>query len=200
MIRLIEGQIRHRDVETVIVGCGGVGYHLRAPLPLVDRLGEVGQAVTLWVHTQVREDAINLFGFETREDLKLFETLIGINKIGAKLALAMMSTLTTDRLVAAVRNEDIASLTAVPGIGKRSAERLVVELRDRLDGYGGGGVSASPVAASGVGNDLQSGLMNLGFRSKEVSGVVEALLKERPDADLGELLSEGIARLSSGAR
>lgn len=201
MIRLLEGQLRHRGADAVVLSCGGVGYRVRVPVPLLAKLGSVGQAALLWIHTQVRDDAISLFGFEAHEDLQLFETLISINGIGAKIALAMMSTLSTRRLVQAVRGEDMGTLTSVPGIGKRSAERLIVELRDRLGVFVGGSdklnshVPVSPIAA-----DLQSGLTNLGFKPKAIAAAVEAVLKDDPEGDLGDLLSAAIARMTGGKR
>jgi Holliday junction DNA helicase RuvA len=155
----------------------------------------------LWIHTQVRDDAISLFGFEAHEDLELFETLISINGIGAKIALAMMSTLPTRRLVQAVRTEDFRTLTAVPGIGKRSAERIVVELRDRLDGFGGpAGTDSMPPGDQGLMADLESGLANLGFKAKDISRAVEKVLAEQPDGDLGDLLAASIAEMTGGKR
>jgi Holliday junction DNA helicase RuvA len=161
----------------------------------------VGQPALLWVHTQVRDDAISLFGFEALEDLDLFETLISINGIGAKIALAMMSTLPTRRLVQAVRSEDVRTLCSVPGIGKRSAERIVVELRDRLDAFGGpAGGSSLPPAANAMVADLESGLLNLGFKAKAIAGAVDKVMTDQPDGDLGDLLSAAISELTSGSR
>ena len=201
MIRLLEGTLRHRTPDYVVIGCSGVGYRVRVPVPLLSKLGSVGQPAVLWIHTQVREDAISLFGFEAHEDLELFETLIGINGIGAKIGLAMMSTLPTRRLVQAVRTEDVKTLTAVPGIGKRSAERIVVELRDRLDGFGGpaGGVSIPP-SDNALISDLESGLANLGFKSKDIARAVEKVVSDQPDADLGDLLAAAIAEMTGGKR
>jgi len=201
VIRLLEGTLRHRTPDFVVVGCGGVGYRVRVPVPLLSKLGSVGQAAVLWIHTQVRDDAISLFGFEAHEDLELFETLISINGVGAKIALAMMSTLPTRRLVQAVRDGDLRTLTAVPGIGKRSAERIVVELRDRLDGFSGGAAGASQATGDhGLVADLESGLANLGFKTKDISRAVEKVVAAQPEADLGELLAAAIAEMTGGKR
>ena len=201
MIRLLEGQLRHRTADYVVIGCKGVGYRVRLPVPLLAKLGTVGAPALLWIHTQVRDDAISLFGFEAHEDLELFETLIGINGVGAKIALAMMSTLPTRRLVQAVRSEDQRTLTSVPGIGKRSAERIIVELRDRLDGFGGpaGGASIPP-SANAVVADLESGLANLGFKAKEIGAAIDKVLSDNPDGDLGDLLGAAIAEMTARKR
>ena len=201
MIRLLEGQLRHRTADYVVIGCNGVGYRVRVPVPLLAKLGTVGSPALLWIHTQVRDDAISLFGFEAHEDLQLFETLIGINGVGAKIALAMMSTLSTRRLVQAVRSEDQRTLTSVPGIGKRSAERIIVELRDRLDGFGGPAGDASiPPSANTVVADLESGLANLGFKAKAIAAAIEKVLSDDPDGDLGDLLSAAIAEMTARKR
>jgi holliday junction DNA helicase RuvA len=201
LIRLLEGTLRHRTPDYVVIGCSGVGYRVRVPVPLLSKLGSVGQPALLWIHTQVRDDAISLFGFEAHEDLELFETLISINGIGAKIALAMMSTLPTRRLVQAVRTEDMRTLTAVPGIGKRSAERIIVELRDRLDAFGGpAGGDSIPPGDQGLMADLESGLANLGFKAKDIARSVEKVLAEQPDGDLGDLLAAAIAEMTGGKR
>ena len=201
MIRLLEGQLRHRTADYVVIGCKGVGYRVRVPVPLLSKLGTVGADAVLWIHTQVRDDAISLFGFEAHEDLELFETLIGINGIGAKIALAMMSTLSTRRLVQAVRTEDQRTLTSVPGIGKRSAERIIVELRDRLDGFGGlAGGESIPPSANAVVADLESGLANLGFKAKDISKAIDKVMSENPEGDLGDLLGSAIAAMTAGKR
>jgi Holliday junction DNA helicase RuvA len=200
VIRLIEGTLRQRGIDAVIVSCGGVGYRLRAPAPVLAKLGAEGEQVTLWVHTHVREDAIQLYGFSSADQLQLFEVLIGLSGVGAKLGLAILSTLAPRQLATAVNTGDVATLTAVPGIGKRTAERLLVDLRDRLGGVIGGGSAgagggAISDAAQRMAADLASGLANLGFKSKAVGKVVSDLVGDG-SGDLSELFQEAIARLA----
>jgi holliday junction DNA helicase RuvA len=200
VIRLIEGTLRHRGIDEVIVSCAGVGYRLRVPAPVLAKLGAQGEQVTLWVHTHVREDAMALYGFSSADQLKLFEVLIGLSGVGAKLGLAILSTLAPRQLATAVSMGDVATLTAVPGIGKRTAERLLVDLRDRLGGVIGtsspaGSAGAISDAAQRMAADLASGLANLGFKSKAVGKVVADLVGDG-SGDLSELFQEAIARLA----
>ena len=132
MIALLRGTLVDKSPSRLIVDAGGVGYDVQVPLSTFYALGEPGTAVTLRIHTHVREDVMALFGFATPLELTLFERLIAINGIGPKLALAVLSGIEPADFIRAIRGQDVARLTAIPGIGKKTAERIGLELKDRL--------------------------------------------------------------------
>lgn len=204
MIRYLEGQLRFKEVDQVIVSCGGVGYRCAVPTSLPPQLGDAGTTVELWVHTQVRDDAIRLIGFGERQDLDLFETLVAVNGLGPKIALSLLSTLSTGQIIQALRSGEEKLLTQASGVGKRLAQRMVMELADRVGGLaivGGAGTGlpgqspSSPLTA-----DLESGLINLGFKAREVAPVVAAVVEAEPEAAFKVLFTEALGRLRSGAR
>ncbi len=156
--KLIEKQPGRAIVETG----GGVGYDLTISIPTFTALPAVGGPVALHIHTQVREDQIALFGFAERDEKRLFERLIGVTGVGPKLAITLLSGLDPERAVAAIRAQDHASLTRIPGVGKKLAERLVLELKDKLDDF-----AVAPQAATVRGaavEDVLSALTNLGYQ------------------------------------
>ena len=165
MIAHLHGTILEKHPNQVIVEAGGVGYDVSIPVSTFTLLPEANAEVRLRIHTQVREDAISLFGFLTIEEKLVFERLISVSGIGPKLAIAVLSGLPVDRLVTAIRGGDLNSLTKIPGVGKKTSERIVLELRDKLDGIGG---APSPVqlpreaAISALDQDVVSALLNLG--------------------------------------
>ena len=165
MIAFLRGTVLEKQPQRLIIDVGGVGYEVLVPLSTYFDAAEPGSAtpVSLHVHTHVREDALQLFGFASRFELDLFTRLIGISGIGPKLALAVLSGIEPAELVRAVRTQNIARLTGIPGIGKKTAERIGLELKDRLpDGFG----AAEPAPLSPndqVRADLLSALANLGY-------------------------------------
>ncbi len=166
MIAHLRGTLLEKHPNQVIIECGGVGYDVTIPVTTFSRLGDVGQEVKLRIHTQVREDAFSLFGFASLDEKRLFEKLIGVSGIGPKLAVTVLSGLAASDLVAALRTGDLARLVKIPGVGKKTAERMVLELRDKVDGLGAGG-SALPVVPRGpvftaLEEDILSALGNLG--------------------------------------
>ena len=167
MIAHLRGLLLEKHPNQAIVDCQGVGYDVTIPISTFSSLPDAGQEVKLRIHTHVREDAIALFGFTTQGEKNLFEKLISVSGIGPKLGITVLSGLQVNDLVTAIRGGDVARLQKVPGIGKKTAERLVLELRDKVDGVGalpGVAAPASPAARafSNVEEDVLSGLMNLG--------------------------------------
>jgi Holliday junction DNA helicase RuvA len=162
LIARLAGTLFDKQVQRLIIDVGGVGYEVHVPLSTLYVVGEPGSAVALHVHTHVREDAIQLFGFATSAELALFERLIGIGGIGPKVALAVLSGIEPPDLVRAIRQADLARLTSIPGVGKKTAERMIVELRDRLPP----GLEPEPAAnaADQVRGDVLSALANLGYQ------------------------------------
>ena len=137
MIAHLRGQILSKTPNAVVIDCGGVGYELAISVTTYTEIGEVGAEVRLHVHTHVREDALLLFGFAEQTEKRLFEKLLTISGIGPKLAITVLSGISADRLVGAIRSGDHATLTKIPGIGKKTAERVVLELKDKLDDLAG---------------------------------------------------------------
>jgi Holliday junction DNA helicase RuvA len=165
MIASLRGKLLEKHPNQVIVDTGGVGYDVTIPVCTFSSLGETGCEVRLRIHTHVREDAIQLFGFLTAEEKTVFERLISVSGIGPKLAITVLSGLATADLVAAIREGSVERLVRIPGVGKKTAERMVLELKDKLDMFPGvpRAAAATPGdALSAVEQDVLSALLNLG--------------------------------------
>jgi holliday junction DNA helicase RuvA len=166
MIAHLRGKLLEKHPNQVIVDTGGVGYDVTIPVSTFSSLSEAGSEVRLRIHTHVREDAIQLFGFLTVEEKTVFERLISVSGIGPKLAITVLSGLATPDLVAAIREGAVERLVRIPGVGKKTAERMVLELKDKLDIFPGaprGAAAMRPAdALSAVEHDVLSALLNLG--------------------------------------
>jgi Holliday junction DNA helicase RuvA len=165
MIAFLRGRVLDKHPNRIVVDVNGVGYELYVPLSTYYHVGDAGTEISLRVHTHVREDALQLFGFLTPLEQLLFERLIGISGIGPKLAIAVLSGIETRELVVSVQRADIARLTRIPGIGKKTAERIVLELKDRLGDVapGDAGAGEQRPSADRLRDDLVSALENLGY-------------------------------------
>jgi len=163
MIAHLRGKLLAKHPNQAIVETGGVGYDVTISVPTFSDLPAIGGEVTLHIHTHVREDLIALYGFLRPSEKRLFEKLITVSGIGPKLAITILSGMAADEMVSAIRGNDVARLTRIPGIGKKTAERMVLELRDKLPTEG---ITESPVtpAMSVVEEDVLSALMNLGYQ------------------------------------
>lgn len=189
MIARLSGTISEKHPNRLIVDVNGVGYDVLVPLSTFYGLGDAGSGVTLRVHTHVREDAIALYGFATVLEQDLFERLIAINGIGPKLALAVLSGIDPAELVRAIRSQDVARLTRIPGVGKKTAERIGLELKDRLPQT----AATAGEAVEGVDEvkaDLLSALLNLGYNRAVGEKAVDAVLKKTPRAEFETLLRD----------
>jgi len=187
VIARLHGSLLEKSPTRLVVDVAGVGYEILVPLSTFYGLGDAGSAVTLRVHTHVREDVIALYGFATALEQDLFERLIAINGIGPKLALAVLSGIDPAELVRAIRVQDVARLTRIPGVGKKTAERIGLELKDRLPKAA---VPAEPVSGGDVRDDLLSALTNLGYNRAVAEKAIEAALEKRHGADFEQLLRE----------
>lgn len=168
-----------KSPNAVVVDCGGVGYELAISVATYTELGEVGADARLHVHTHVREDALLLFGFAEIAEKRLFEKLLTISGIGPKLAITVLSGISAERLVGAIRGGDHATLTKIPGIGKKTAERVVLELKDKLDDMVGYAPAAdAPVSLGAVADDVLSALVNLGYPRAVAQKAVESAAKD----------------------
>jgi holliday junction DNA helicase RuvA len=178
MIAFLRGRVFDKQPNRVIVDVGGVGYDVAVPLSTFYVVGEPGADITLRVHTHVREDQLSLFGFSTALELTTFERLITISGIGPKLALAVLSGIEPRDLISAIQRGDVPKLTRIPGVGKKTAERIVVELRDRLPKAVEAAASDTVTvpAADALREDLVSALENLGYHRQAVEKALEKAL------------------------
>ena len=178
MIAHLRGKLIDKQPGQAIIEAGGVGYDVTISVPTFTALPVVGAEASLHIYTQVSEDQIALFGFQDREEKRLFERLITVSGVGPKLAIKMLSGLSPERTVQAIRGQDHAQLTRIPGVGKKLAERLVVELKDKLDDF-----AVAPPQASVQGpavEDVLSALVNLGYqRAAAEKAVANAIAKDK---------------------
>jgi Holliday junction DNA helicase RuvA len=190
MIARVAGTLIEKTPGRMIVDVQGVGYDVQVPLSTFYVVGDPGSAVMLRVHTHVREDVIALYGFATSLEQELFERLISISGIGPKLALAVLSGIEPPDLVRAIKAQDVARLTAIPGVGKKTAERIGLELKDRLpQAMQAAADKAKPAAPEDrLRADLLSALLNLGYQRSAAEKAIEKGLKESPDLRFEEAL------------
>lgn len=185
MIGRLRGTLISRQPPSLLVEVAGVGYEVEAPMSTIYDLPGVGQEVILLIHHAVKEDGINLYGFLRESERVLFRNLLKVSGIGAKIALAVLSGVSTDHFARLVQAGDVVALTKIPGIGKKTAERIVVELRDRLDGVSGVpgasvGAAGAPLDASG---EATVALQQLGYKPAEVSRLVQKVAAEGDSAE-----------------
>lgn len=208
MIGRLRGVIADRLPDgSCIVDVGGVGYEVFVPLGTLGRLPHAPEPVTLHVHTHVREDQLVLYGFGRAEDRTAFRTLLGISNVGPKLALAILSSLDARQLAAAIASQDKTRFKGIPGVGKRTVERLLLELKDKLGFVGLGAAAAPPKsngkaaaaapAADGSALTTVAGLLvNMGFKPHEADRAVAAIADDAEDAEVETLLKRALAQLT----
>jgi holliday junction DNA helicase RuvA len=170
MIAHLRGRILEKHPTSLIVEAAGVGYEVAISVASFSGLPGEGSEVSLYIHTHVREDVLALYGFVRREEKQLFERLISVSGIGPKLAMTVLSGIAADALVSALRSNDLTALTRIPGVGKKTAERMVLELRDKLEG-----LAAAPTAPpiGGMEEDVVSALVNLGYQRSPAEQAVK---------------------------
>lgn len=202
MIAFLTGKLIEKSANSVIVDVGGVGYEVAIPLSTFYEIGEVGETVELRVYTNVREDAIQLFGFKTQREKELYLKLISVQGVGAKSGITMLSGMSADEIVAALRTENLAKLTSIPGVGRKTAERLVIELRDKV-GELSAGVSAgasmsaaAEVGSEGVYDDALSALVNLGYQKNAAEKALQQVRKDGVEPNVQKLLRAALQRLA----
>lgn len=191
MIGWLSGVLLEKNAPSLLVNVNGVGYELEAPMTTFYKLPNVGEKVTLHVHSVIREDAHNLYGFIDVADRALFRHLIKVNGVGPKLALTILSGIEVDDFVQAVKRQDIVGLTRLPGVGKKTAERLMIEMRDKLSPWDRADVSDTHgglVEHSAV-DDALSALIALGYKAQEANRIIRSL-------DTQSMTSEEIIRQS----
>lgn len=198
MIGYLRGIILDLSPSLVVLDVQGVGYEIQIPLSTYYGLNETGEGepASLHIHTHVREDALQLFGFATPRDRRLFEKLIAVSGIGPKLAQTILSGMGADDLIAGLSAGDVRRLTTIPGIGKKTAERMVLELREKVKSLAQGGPTGRRAAAPETDSDLVQALLQLGYKRTDVERVVSKVSRELADAPFAEQLKACLGTLS----
>jgi holliday junction DNA helicase RuvA len=198
VIAHLRGRIFEKHPNRLVLDINGVGYDVFVPLSTFYGLGEPGTETALRIHTHVREDALVLYGFATLLEQELFERLIGVSGIGPKVALAVLSGIEPLELIRAIERGDLARLTAIPGVGKKTSERLVLELKDRLPRAHVAAVTAGVALSepSTVRDDVLSALVNLGYHRPLAEKAVESAIKALPDVGFERTLKQALRELA----
>jgi Holliday junction DNA helicase RuvA len=197
MIGQLRGRLTDKRPNQVLVDVGGVGYIVQVPLSTFAALGELHTEVTLLIHTHVREDALSLYGFLSSREKHFFEMLLSASGVGPSLALKILSGMSVEELVPAIRGSDLGRLTKIPGVGRKTAERIVVELKDKLDAVT---VEVERPAASspaGVEADVVSALVNLGYEARAAESAVADARRENGAGNFEKLLRASLQSLSA---
>lgn len=192
MIGRIRGVLVDKKPPEIQIDVAGICYEVQVPMSTLYQLPELGKELTLHTHFVVREDAQLLYGFFEEKDKSMFRSLIKINGVGPKMALGILSSMEADEFVRAVRSDDINAMVKMPGIGKKTAERLLIEMRDRLKDWGGageeGGVAAPVTASSSMTNDAETALVSLGYKPQQAAHAIAQVLKTKPEIESSEEL------------
>lgn len=201
MIYLLQGTVATLDEDFAVLNVQGVGYQVFASSRTLARLHE-GEAAQLYIYTHVREDHIHLYGFADKAERALFLQLTEVSGVGAKVGLALMSALDVSSLCNAIAGGDVASLTMASGVGKKLAERIVLELKGKIAGVpvlagGAAGQAAATLAGGGAGADVLSALTNMGFKPQQAQQAVACAMQKAPDADFGALLRTALQELKA---
>jgi Holliday junction DNA helicase RuvA len=196
MIAQICGRLAHKSPEEIIVDCNGVGYGVRVPLSTFYELPDIGAEVVLRVHTHVREDALHLYGFLTVKEKDLFGLLIGVSGVGPRLAINVLSGIATHDLERALQEGDLLSLTRIPGVGRKTAERMLLELKDKVSATGAGAAAGIPMRDGKI-KDALSALVYLGYQKGIAEEAVRDCVRQHgEELSLEELLKESLRLLA----
>jgi Holliday junction DNA helicase RuvA len=199
MIAHLRGKLLSKKASHVVVEAGGVGYGVSIPVSTFYDLGDVGSDTALHIYTHIREDALALYGFRTEQEKSLFEKLIGVSGVGPKLAITILSGLETAELIPAIQRGNVERLVHIPGVGRKTAERLILELKDRLANLvleTAASATSPAAAAGGVEDDALSALMNLGYARPAAENALREARAESPDGDFERLLRGSLRQLA----
>jgi Holliday junction DNA helicase RuvA len=188
MIGKLQGIVDYIGIDHIILMVSGVGYKVYTPETLVR-----GDSVSLWIETVVREDSIRLFGFSTQSGQNLFNMLVGVSGVGPRVAMAIMGTIKTDTLLTAIATGDAKTIATSPGVGKKVAEKIIVELKSKV---GGGAFNFDMSDSGGALPDLLSALESLGYRRMDIVDVAQKLVSQNPDADISKLVPMALKEIS----
>ncbi len=204
MIAYLSGKLLEKEANTVIVDVNGVGYDVMIPLSTFYDLGEIGEDVSLRIFTYVREDVLQLFGFKTIRERELFLLLISVSGIGPKSAITALSGMSADEIIGAIRSNNLARLNSIPGVGKKTAERLVIELRDKIVKLSA--VASEEMKAEGIPqmsgdavyDDALSALTNLGYHYNAAEKALKQAMQEGTEMSVQKLLRRSLQLLAKG--
>src|SRR5271154_7538564 len=200
MIGQLSGKLAEKRTNSVLVDVGGVGYVVAVSLSTYAAMGEMQTEVSLLIHTHVREDSLALYGFISAREKQLFEMLISASGVGPSLALKILSGMSVEELVPAIRGNDLARLTKIPGVGRKTAERMVVELKDRLDAISAEVMMKPAVASAGGATDVEadvvSALVNLGYDARAAEEAVKAAARVSGVVNFEKLLRAALSGMS----
>jgi Holliday junction DNA helicase RuvA len=196
MIGRLTGRLAAKSPDQVLVDVSGVGYVVHIPLSTFYELPDVENPASLWIHTHVREDTLALYGFLTERERSLFLLLLGVAGIGPKVALTVLSGIPPTELASALRNQDVRRLVAIPGVGKKTAERMVLELAEKAASFA---AEPAPEASAAVAaEDVVSALVNLGYRRNEADKAVESVARAGAPKEFGDYLKLALKKLTGG--
>ncbi len=200
MISRLNGTLIEKSVTQCVVDVHGVAYRVIIPLTTFYELPEIGQPVVIHIHTHVREDAIHLYGFHAQEERGVFELMISVSGIGPKLALNILSGIAAGELIKAVTEEDLKRLTGIPGVGKKTAERMILELKDKAAKIGwelAPGTTDTGKTGGLVKDDALSALVNLGYKGSAAKEVVDRIIRETQESpSLDRVLKQALRELA----
>ncbi len=196
MIGRLTGRLAAKAPDQVLLDVGGVGYLVHIPLSTFYELPEIESPASLWIHTHVREDTLALYGFQTERERSLFLLLLGVAGIGPRVALTVLSGIPPAELAAALRNQDVRRLVAIPGVGKKTADRMVLELAEKAQAFAVEAPAEAPAAVAA--DDVISALVNLGYRKAEAERAVEGVGRGGAPKEFGDYLKLALKRLTGG--
>jgi Holliday junction DNA helicase RuvA len=205
MIAHLSGKLLSKEPTSVIVDVSGVGYEVTIPLSTFYDLGDSGSTVQLRIYTHVREDALQLYGFRTARERELFLKLISVSGIGPKLGITLLSGMTADEMVASIRTNNLAKLTLIPGVGRKTAERLIMELREKVaelssaqieEEFGAKPEVSTETAEDAVRADALSALLNLGYQRSGAEKAIDAALEEEGEITVESVLRRSLKKLA----
>jgi len=197
MIGQLRGRLADKRPNQLLVDVGGVGYLVAVPLSTYAALGDLHTEVTLLIHTHVREDALTLYGFLSSREKHFFEMLLGASGVGPTLALKILSGMSVEELVPAIRTCDVARLTRIPGVGRKTAERMVVELKDKLETVVVAGEKPAAASPAGVEADVVSALVNLGYEQRAAESAAAQAKRTAGAGDFEKMLRLALQALSA---
>ncbi|MGA9994605.1 MAG: Holliday junction branch migration protein RuvA [Pyrinomonadaceae bacterium] len=205
MIAHLNGTLLFKQATSVILDVGGVGYEVTIPLSTFYDLEETGASVRLRIYTHVREDALQLYGFKTARERELFQQLISVSGIGPKLGITMLSGMSADEIIASIRTNNLARLTSIPGVGKKTAERLVIELRDKMAALSSPALEEEFAAQTGAAatedamrDDALSALLNFGYQKAAAEKAITAAIQEGGELSVEVILRRALRLLARG--
>lgn len=205
MIAYLAGKLLEKQANTVIVDVGGIGYEVTIPLSTFYEIGEIDSEISLRIYTHVREDTLQLFGFKSEREKQLYLKLISVQGIGAKSGITMLSGMSADEIIVAIRTDNLARLTSIPGVGRKTAERLVIELRDKLNDLSStatqqqlSATGGASVSVDAVYEDALSALTNLGYQRNAAEKTLKQAVQEGTEMSVQKLLRRSLQLLAKG--